>query len=127
MTHNHAPAATLACRTRKRPGSAGSRSTTWTGAQAHCQTLMPGMRKNWISPRVPSTDTRDQAPAMGARFAACAKHIGEDGDRVIPLEGDEGRRFAEPLAQGSLDSGTERAELLGQVAQERDRGAVRAK
>ncbi len=33
-------------RTRKRSGCAGSRSTTWIGGQAHCQTLMPGVREN---------------------------------------------------------------------------------
>ena len=54
-------------RTWKRPGSAGSRSTTWTGAHAHCHTLMPGVRENRISPRVPSTATRGQDSAMRAR------------------------------------------------------------
>jgi hypothetical protein len=68
------PAATavlsqLAWRIRKRSGSAGSRSTTWIGVQAHCQTLMPGMRENWICPRVPSTATRGQDSATRARSA----------------------------------------------------------
>ena len=54
-------------RIRKRSGSAGSRSTTWIGAPAHCQTLMPGMRENWICPRVPSTAIRDHDSTMRAR------------------------------------------------------------
>jgi len=54
-------------RIRKRSGSAGSRSTTWIGGQAHCQTLLPGVRENWISPRVPSTATRGQDSAMRSR------------------------------------------------------------
>ncbi len=37
------------------------------GAQAHCQTLTPGVRENEIGPRVPSTATRGQAAAMAAR------------------------------------------------------------
>src|SRR5262245_64863696 len=57
----------LAWRIRKRPGSAGSRSTTWIGVQAHCQTLMPGVRENWICPRVPSTETRGQDSAVRVR------------------------------------------------------------
>ncbi|GAA1522244.1 hypothetical protein GCM10009730_32700 [Streptomyces albidochromogenes] len=35
-----------ACRIRKRSGCAGSRSTTWIGVDAHCHTLMPGVREN---------------------------------------------------------------------------------
>ncbi len=54
-------------RVRKRSGSAGSRSTTWIGAQAHCQTQMPGMRENLIRPRVPSTAMWGQDPAMLSR------------------------------------------------------------
>ena len=104
--------------TRKRSGRAGSRSTTWIGGHAHCQTLMPGVRENRIRPRVPSTATRGQARS------ARAQHVGEDGDRVVALEGDEGGRFGQPLAQRRLDACAERAEALGQVAQERDRGAV---
>lgn len=56
-------------RIRKRSGRAGSRSTTWTGVQAHCHTLMPGVRENWICPRVPSTATRGQDSAVRARSA----------------------------------------------------------
>jgi hypothetical protein len=58
-----------AWRIRKRSGSTGSRSTTCTGGQAHCQTLMPGVRVNRICPRVPSTATRGQDSAMRARPA----------------------------------------------------------
>lgn len=58
-----------AWRIRKRSGCAGSRSTTWTGVQAHCQTLMPGVRENWICPRVPSTATRGQDSAVRGRSA----------------------------------------------------------
>lgn len=47
----------------------GSRATTWIGGQAHCQTLMPGVRENRIRPRVPSTPTRGQASAIRARSA----------------------------------------------------------
>jgi hypothetical protein len=57
----------VAWRTRKRSGFAGSRSTTWVGVQAHGQTLMPGVRENWICPRVHSTATRGQDSAMRAR------------------------------------------------------------
>ncbi|CAM5315298.1 hypothetical protein SALBM311S_08868 [Streptomyces alboniger] len=39
--------------------------------------------------------------------AVRTQHIGEDGDRVVALEGDEGGRFAEPLAEGRRDSRTE--------------------
>jgi hypothetical protein len=56
--------------------------------------------------------------------AVRTQHIGEDGDRVVALEGDEGGRLGQPLAEGRLDSCTEWAEALGQVAQERDRGTV---
>ncbi len=77
---------------------------------------MPGVRENWISPRVPSTATRGQDPDT-------RQHIGEDGDRVVALEGDEGGRLCQSLAEGGLDSHAERSEALGQVAQERDRGA----
>jgi hypothetical protein len=48
-------------------GEAGSRSATWMGGQAHCQTLMLGWRENRIGPRLPSTVTRGQDPAMQAR------------------------------------------------------------
>jgi hypothetical protein len=54
------------------------------------------------------------------------QHSGEDGDRVVALEGDEGGRPGQPLAKGRLDSCTEWAQALGQVAQKRDRGAVLA-
>ena len=59
----------VAWRTRKRSGSAGSRATTWIGGQAHCHTLMPAGRENWIGPRVPSRATRGQASAMFGRSA----------------------------------------------------------
>src|SRR5215212_6225505 len=62
----------------------------------------------------------DARPVRAAR----TQHIGEDGDRVVALEGNEGRRFGQPLAQRRPDSCTEWAEALGQVAQERDRRAV---
>ena len=55
-------ASSQGARIRKRSGAAGSRSATWTGGHAHCQTLMPGVRENRIGPRVPSTATRDQDP-----------------------------------------------------------------
>ena len=52
------------------------------------------------------------------------QHVGEDRDRVVALEGDEGRRLAQPLEQSRLDPYTEWTEAVGQVAQERDSGAV---
>lgn len=55
-----------------------------------------------------------------------AQHLGEDGDGVVALEGDEGGLLAQPLAQRRPDPGAERAEVFGQVAQERDPGAVLA-
>ena len=69
----------------------------------------------------------DARPGFGSArpvHAVRTQHVGEDGDRVVALEGDEGGRLGEPLAEGRLDSCTEWAEALGQVAQERDRGAV---
>src|SRR5437762_12984667 len=66
-------------------------------------------------------------PESGNARPVCAgrtQHIGEDGDGVVALEGDEGRRLGQPPAEGRLGSCTEWAEALGQVAQERDRGAV---
>lgn len=59
----------VAWRTRKRSDPCGSRSTTWIGSHAHCQTLMPGSRENWICPRVPSRPTLGQAPATRPRRA----------------------------------------------------------
>ena len=53
--------------------------------------------------------------------AVRAQHIGEDRDRVVALEAYEGRRLGQLLAEGVLDSCAEGAEVLGQVAQERDR------
>ena len=52
------------------------------------------------------------------------QHIGEDGDGVVSLEGDKGRRLGQALAQGCFDAHTEWAEALGQVAQEWDRSTV---
>ncbi len=69
----------------------------------------------------------DARPGFGGARpvrAVRTQHIGEDGDRVVALEGDERGRFGQPLAEGRLDPRTEWAEALGQVAQERDRGAV---
>lgn len=62
----------------------------------------------------------DARPVRTAR----TQRIGKDGDRVVALEGDEGRRFGQALAEGRLDACTEWTEALGQIAQERDRGAV---
>ncbi|XXZ23330.1 hypothetical protein WME92_06595 [Sorangium sp. So ce307] len=50
----------------------------------------------------------DARPGFGGArpvHAVRTQHIGEDGDRVVALEGDEGGRFGQPLAQGRLDSG----------------------
>ncbi|KQV14570.1 hypothetical protein ASC99_30920 [Kitasatospora sp. Root107] len=55
-----------------------------------------------------------------------AQHVGEDGDRVVALEGDERGCCGQPLTEGRPDALAERGEALGQVAQERDRGAVGA-
>jgi hypothetical protein len=110
----------------KATGSAGSRSTTRIGGQAHCQTLMPGVREKWIGPRLPSTATRPRCGDARPVHAVRAQHIGEDGDRVVALEGDEGERVGQPLTEGCLDPGTERSWALGEVAQERERGAVGA-
>ena len=93
-------------------GSAKSRSTTWIGARAHCQTLMPGERRTesgrgYLRPHT-------GPGSSGARpVRAKPQGIGEDSDRVVALEGDEGGRFGQPLAEGRLDSCTERAEALG--------------
>jgi len=66
--------------------------------------------------------TCDARPVPAVR----TQHPGEDHDRVVALERDEGGRFAEPFTQGCPDSRTQRAEALGQVAQERDRDIVLA-
>lgn len=66
---------------------------------------------------------RDVLPGVGhapAVPAVAAQHVGEDGDRVVALEGDEGGCFGQPVAEGRLDSCAEQAEAPGQVAQERD-------
>src|SRR4051812_11419287 len=50
--------------------------------------------------------------------ASSPQHIGEDRDRVVALEGDEGGRLAQPLTDGCPDSRSQCAEALGEVAQE---------
>ena len=87
---------------------------------------MPGVRENRICPRVPSTATCGQARRCAPGPRRGPQHLGEDGARVVALEGDEGGRAAQPLAERRPDSRTQRAEAFGQVAQERDRGAVAA-
>ena len=44
------------------------------GAHAHCQTGMPGMRENWIRPRVPSTLTLCQDGARAGPHPALGSH-----------------------------------------------------
>jgi hypothetical protein len=55
-----------------------------------------------------------------------AQDLGEDGDGVVALEGDEGRRAGQALAECGVDLDAERGEGFGKVAQERDPGAVGA-
>src|SRR4051794_40558159 len=69
----------------------------------------------------------DARPGLGDARAVRAvrtKDLSEHGDGVITLEGDEGGRPGQPLAQGGLDACTERAEAFRPVAQEGDAGAV---
>ncbi|MEV4101714.1 hypothetical protein AB0J42_15760 [Nonomuraea sp. NPDC049649] len=52
--------------------------------------------------------------------------MGTQHGRVIPLEGDERGLLAQPFTQSRLDTDAARAEALGQVAQERNPGAIAA-
>lgn len=74
-------------------GSAGSRSTTWTGGQAHCQTPIPGTRQNRMRPRAPSTSTSGQAADTRARSVPYERHRrrripGQNQQRRRPAPGD---------------------------------------
>jgi hypothetical protein len=78
------------------------------GAQAHCQTLMPGGRENRIVPA--GAFDYHARPGFGHAHpfqSVCTQHVCEDGDSVITLEGDEGGSFGQPLSQGRRDSCTE--------------------
>ncbi len=62
--------------------------------------------------RPPGALDRDRRPGPGEPGpvgAVRAQHLGEDGDGVVALEGDEGGLLAQPFAQRRPDAGAERA------------------
>ena len=85
---------------------------------------MPGVRETGSARGCPRLQRAARIGSARPVRAVGTQHVGEDGDRVVALEGDEGGRLGKPIAEGRLDACTEWAQALGQVAQERDRSAV---